>query len=129
MKIRIISKFKIENKFTKEAMKEYEKRLGPYCKIEFKQSKDPAKEISEKSYVIKIDPNGESLASEEFAGKIDKMRSTSDIIILIGETENVNIDYKISISKMDFPLDSIVVILYEQIYRSFRILTNSPYHK
>lgn len=129
MKIRIISTLKIENKFTIEAMKEYKKRLGPYCKIEFKQSKNPANEIFEKSYVIKIDSKGDSFTSEEFASKIDKMRSNSDIVILLNETENVNIDYKLSISKMDFPLDIMLVILHEQIYRAFRIITNSPYHK
>ena len=159
MNITIICVGKIKEKYLTDAIKEYSKRLSKYCKLNIievadektdenasdnlneivkdKEGERILKNIKDHSYIITLEIGGKMLSSEELAGKIDEitMFENSNITFIIGGSlglskniSNIS-NYKLSFSKMTFPHQLMRVILLEQIYRSFRILKNEPYHK
>ena len=159
MKITICCVGKIKEKFYSQAIEEYSKRLSKYCKLEIKEAADEKtpdsasdtvnrmikeKEgdrlvsfIKDDSYVIALAIDGKMLDSVELSEKIDNLMlsGNSDIVFVIGGSLGLDkrvldrADYKLSFSKMTFPHQLMRVILLEQIYRSFRIMKNEPYHK
>lgn len=159
MKITIITVGKIKEKYLKDAIAEYSKRLSKYCKLEIievadEKTPDNASEVVEDSirskeaerilkyvkddaYVITLEINGKQLASEELAEKIEKLgvQGTSHIIFIIGGSIGLGqevlrkSDFALSFSKMTFPHQLMRVILLEQVYRSYRIINGEPYHK
>ena len=159
MKITIISVGKIKEKFFDDAIKEYSKRLSKYCKLNIVEVKDektkenasPTEEdivketegkrildkISDSSKVIALAIEGKELDSVELSKQIENFRisGTSDVTFVIGGSLGLHktvidrADMKLSFSKMTFPHQLMRVILLEQIYRSFRIINNEPYHK
>lgn len=131
MRIKIINTQKVKEKYVMDALEEYAKRLSAYCKIEYIENRNPSKIISNKSYIIKIDTNGEQLSSEGLAKEIKNLgiSGNSDITILLGNANNIQPNYTLAISKMDFDIGILLIIIYEQIYRAFRIINNAPYHK
>lgn len=159
MKITIITVGKIKEKYLKDAIAEYSKRLSKYCKLEIvevadEKTPDNASEVVENAirakeaerilkyvkddaFVITLEINGKQLTSEELADKIDKLgvQGTSHIIFIIGGSIGLGEDvlqksnYALSFSKMTFPHQLMRVILLEQIYRSYRIISGEPYHK
>ena len=159
MKITIISVGKIKEKFFEDAIKEYSKRLSKYCKLNIVEVKDEktkenasqteediVKEtegkrildkISDSSKVIALAIEGKELDSVELAKQIEGFRISgdSDLTFIIGGSLGLHrnvldrADMKLSFSKMTFPHQLMRVILLEQIYRSFRIINNEPYHK
>ncbi|MFC5734339.1 23S rRNA (pseudouridine(1915)-N(3))-methyltransferase RlmH [Cytobacillus gottheilii] len=123
---------KIEKTFL-EGIKEYEKRLSRYCKIKlqhFKNKEQLLKKISDKTYKILISVMGTTVTSEELAEKINQLGITgkSDVTIIIG-ADNLPHDEVLAISPMEMDLGIKTLIMFEQIYRSYRILNNEPYHK
>ena len=156
MNITIICVGKIKEKYLTDAIKEYSKRLSKYCKLNIievadektdenasdnlneivkdKEGERILKNIKDNSYIITLEIGGKMLSSEELAGKIDEitMFENSNITFIIGGSLGLSTNisnYKLSFSKMTFPHQLMRVILLEQIYRSFRILKNEPYHK
>ena len=159
MKITIITVGKIKEKYLKDAIVEYSKRLSKYCKLEIvevadEKTPDNASEVVEDSirakeaerilkyvkddaYIITLEIQGKQLTSEELADKIDKLgvQGTSHIIFIIGgsiglgEAVLKKSNYALSFSRMTFPHQLMRVILLEQIYRSYRIINGEPYHK
>jgi 23S rRNA (pseudouridine1915-N3)-methyltransferase len=131
MKIKIIGEEKIQHKYTKEAIKEYTKRLSKYCKIEHKVTRNIEKETNKKTYIIKIDKDGAKISSEKLANKINDLgiQGYSNITIILNNEFNENIDFYLNISNMDMDTDLLLIIIYEQIYRAYRIINNAPYHK
>lgn len=159
MKITICCVGKIKEKFYSQAIEEYSKRLSKYCKLEIKEAADEKtpdsasdtvnrmikeKEgdrllsfIKDDSYVIALAIDGKMLDSVELSEKIDNLMLSgkSDIVFVIGGSLGLDkrvldrADYKLCFSKMTFPHQLMRVILLEQIYRSFRIMKNEPYHK
>ena len=159
MKITLITVGKIKEKYLKDAIAEYSKRLSRYCKLEFvevadektpdnasatvedairdKEGERILKYIKEDAYVITLEIAGKMLTSEEMAEKIEKLgvQGTSHIIFIIGGSIGLGreilkrSDYALSFSKMTFPHQLMRVILLEQIYRSYRIINHEPYHK
>lgn len=159
MKITLITVGKIKEKYLKDAIAEYSKRLSRYCKlkiVEVADEKTPdnasdtvedairdkegeriLKYIKEDAYVITLEIAGKMLTSEEMAEKIEKLgvQGTSHIIFIIGGSIGLGreilkrSDYALSFSKMTFPHQLMRVILLEQIYRSYRIMNHEPYHK
>lgn len=133
MNINVFIDDKITEKHYKEAIAEYEKRLTKYCKVKLIQAKNIA-EISKKikagSYSILFNPSGSLISSEELASKIDTLgiSGTSDINIIYSE-ENLETEEHLSISNMTFGLGLTTVVLFEQIYRAYRIINNHAYHK
>ena len=159
MKITVITVGKIKEKYLKDAIAEYSKRLSKYCKLEIvevadEKTPDNASEVVEDSirskeaerilkyvkddaYVITLEIGGKQLSSEELADKINKLgiQGTSHIIFIIGGSIGLGKEvlakssYALSFSKMTFPHQLMRVILLEQVYRSYRIISNEPYHK
>lgn len=159
MKITLITVGKIKEKFYTDAIAEYSKRLGRYCKLEIiqvadektpdKASETEERQIKEKegerilaqikdgAYVIALAIDGEALSSEQLAKKIDQLGigGQSQIVWVIGGSLGLSdavlkrADHHLSFSKMTFPHQLMRVILLEQIYRSYRIIAGEPYHK
>lgn len=159
MKITLITVGKIKEKYLKDALAEYSKRLSKYCKLEIvevadektpdnasetvenairaKEAERILKHVKDDAYVITLEIQGKQLTSEEMADKIEKLgvQGTSHIIFIIGGSIGLGeevlkkSDYALSFSKMTFPHQLMRVILLEQIYRSYRIISNEPYHK
>ena len=159
MKITLITVGKIKEKYLKDAIAEYSKRLSRYCKLDIlevadektpdnasdtvedairdKEGERILKYIKEDAYVITLEIAGKMLTSEEMAEKIEKLgvQGTSHIIFIIGGSIGLGreilkrSDYALSFSKMTFPHQLMRVILLEQIYRSYRIINHEPYHK
>lgn len=121
------------DKFYMEAIKEYEKRLSRYCKIQLIQIKNQShlsKINQNRTYKILILSKGQQISSEELADKINSLAISgkSDIAFII-DIENAPWDEILSISPMEMDLGLTATILFEQIYRSYRIINNEPYHK
>ena len=159
MKISLITVGKIKEKYLKDAIAEYSKRLSRYCKLEIievtdektpdhasesvedairsKEAERIQKYIKEDAYIITLEIGEKQLTSEELAEKIDKLgiQGVSHIIFIIGGSIGLGrevlskSDYALSFSKMTFPHQLMRVILLEQIYRSYRIINGEPYHK
>ncbi|MCI7149932.1 MAG: 23S rRNA (pseudouridine(1915)-N(3))-methyltransferase RlmH [Bariatricus sp.] len=159
MKITLLTVGKIKEKYLKDAIAEYSKRLSKYCKLEIievadEKTPDNASEVVENvirdkegerllkyvkddTFVITLEIKGKMMTSEELAEKIDTLgiRGVSHIMFIIGGSiglgEDVikRSDFALSFSKMTFPHQLMRVILLEQIYRSYRIIAGEPYHK
>ena len=141
MNITVISVGKLKEKYLKQAIDEYAKRLGRYCKLDIielpdEKTPDNASEkeeliikdkegqlilskIKDNMFVIAMDLNAKQMTSEEFSRFIETQ----------GVMGNSNITFKVCFSKMTFPHQLFRVMLLEQIYRAFRIMKNEPYHK
>ena len=150
MKITVITVGKIKEKYLKDAIAEYSKRLSKYCKLEIVEVADEktpdnasetvenqirAKEgerilkyVKDDAYVVTLEIKGRQVTSEELADKIDTLgiQGTSHITFIIGGSIGLGgevlarSDYALSFSKMTFPHQLMRVILLEQIYRSYR---------
>lgn len=159
MKITVIAVGKIKEKFYRDAVAEYEKRLGRYCKLEIIQVEDektPDKAggalaqqirrkeaerimryIREDACVFTLEIRGREYDSEGFAGELERLatQGISHIQFIIGgslglhEEISKRADRAVSFSRMTFPHQLMRVILLEQIYRSCRIINGEPYHK
>lgn len=159
MQINIISVGKIKKSSLKDSISEYQKMLKPYVDLKIIEVPDePCPEnLSEKdmervkniegekilskikdgSYTVALAIDGKMLDSVELAGKIENLMldGISNINFIIGGSLGLSkevlekANYKLSFSKMTFPHNLMRLILIEQIYRSFRIINNHPYHK
>ncbi len=155
MKIKIIALGKIKEKFLKDGIDEFLKRLTPYTAMEIvelnpveikdNQTEKALLEEGEKilsnikpdSYVITMEILGKQLSSEDFAAKINEITISgiSELVFVIGSscgiapTVSQRANFKLSISKMTFLHQFARLLLVEQIYRAFKILKNETYHK
>ena len=157
MKINIIAVGKIKEKYLKEAIEEYKKRLSKFCSLNIieidecvakvendanikKSIDDESKSIISKiknEYVIALDIDGKEYSTLELSDKINdiKLKGVSEISFIIGgsyglsDTIKKRADLRLSFSKLTFPHQLFRVILLEQIYRVFKIENNEPYHK
>ena len=156
--INIICIGKIKEKFFKDAIDEYSKRLSKYCKlnilelpdekipdktninieneIKSKECDNIIKHIKKDSYIICLDLKGKEFSSEELSKNIENISMQSSQITFIiggslGLTEKVlNMsNQKICFSKMTFPHQLIRVFLLEQLFRSFKISNGETYHR
>ena len=159
MKITLITVGKIKEKYFTDAIAEYAKRLSRYCKLEIievadEKTPDSASEalenqikekegerilskVPDSAYVVALAIEGKQLSSEDLADKMEKwnVNGISHLVFIIGGSLGLTpkvlnrADFKLSFSKMTFPHQLMRVVLFEQIYRSFRIRNNEPYHK
>lgn len=159
MKIDIIAVGKVKEKFYRDAIDEFAKRLSKYCKlqvIEVADEKTPdgaseaveeqikekeaeriLKNVKEDAFVFTLEILGKKYDSVEFANRINSLgiQGKSHIQFIIGGSLGLHSsvskrsDAKISFSDMTFPHQLMRVILLEQIYRGFRIIAGEPYHK
>jgi len=159
VQIKILAVGRIKEKYLMSGIKEYQKRLSRYAKVALKEVPEESapenlsasekelvrkKEalkmkrfISEGSFVIALDRQGEMFSSEELAGFIENLALTgrSQICFLIGGPLGLakdllaSVDLRLSFSRLTFPHRLMQLILLEQLYRSFKIIRGEPYHK
>ncbi len=159
MKLTLVTVGKLKERYLQEAVEEYRKRLGRYCRLELLQLADEktpdgasqAQErqireregarilgaVKDSSYMILLAIRGKELSSEELAARLDRLgvEGISHITFVIGGSLGVSeaverrADFALSISPMTFPHQLMRVILLEQIYRCYRINAGEPYHK
>lgn len=143
--IKIICPGKIKEKYLKEAIDDYIKRIRKYHKISIIEVEDSnmdeesiriLKYIDRKDYVITLEIDGNNIDSREFAHKLDiTFITNSNICFVIGGSDGLSTEvkkrsnYALSFSTMTFPHQLFRVILLEQIYRAFKINNNETYHK
>ena len=159
MKITLICVGKLKEQYLVQGVQEYQKRLSRYCTLEIieladektpdnasealediirkKEGERILKVLKEDSYCIALAINGTMLTSEDLADKIAALgvAGNSHISLIIGGSLGLSDEVlsrandKLSFSKMTFPHQLMRMILLEQIYRSYRIMTHQPYHK
>ena len=150
--IRIIVVGSIKEKYLKEAIEEYKKRISKYSNIEIIELKDEGyveadkakilegkkilKYLNGKDYIITTEIEGCQLSSTEFSDKIEHILiENSNITFIIGGSYGLSEEikalsnYRLSFSKMTLPHQLFRAILLEQIYRAFKIINNESYHK
>jgi len=157
--IHILCVGKIKEKFWKDAINEYSKRLSKYCRldiVEVQDSKIPDKtsiamekqikdeeanriidQLKKDTYIVCLDLNGKEYTSPEFSEKIQKLavEGNSSITFVIGGTLGLGDEIlelakeKICFSKMTFPHQLIRVFLLEQLFRGFKIANGETYHR
>ncbi len=150
--IRIICVGKLKEKYLKDAIEEYSKRLKKYTSIDIIELQDESlydiekiktlegekieKYIQPKDYVITLEIEGIQYTSVDFSKKLENIyQENSNIDFIIGGSYGLsdNIkkrsNLKLSFSKMTFPHQLFRVILLEQIYRAYKITNNEKYHK
>jgi 23S rRNA (pseudouridine1915-N3)-methyltransferase len=159
MNIKIITVGKLKEKYLKDAVNEYSKRLSRYCILDIVEVPDEKapetlsekeevsvkqregasilKHIKDNDYIIALDSRGEMLTSVGLSSYMDNLyiNGKSSISFIIGGSLGLSdevknrADYTLSFSKMTFPHQLMRIILLEQIYRSFKISKGEPYHK
>ncbi len=143
LNVKVICCGTLKEKYLRDAIAEYEKRLSPFCKFSIREIKEDSLDATYnevaafKGYKIALCVEGKQWSSEELAAKIDSLATngTSDIAFIIGGScgiaENIKqmCDFRLSFSKMTFPHQLMRVILLEQIYRAFTIINGKQYHK
>ena len=158
LNINIICVGKLKEKYLKDALNEYIKRLSRYCKltitelpdekipdklnsnleldIKTKESNNIINHIKKDSYIIALDLTGKQFTSEEFSKKIENISmENSNITFIIGGslglTEKILklANQKICFSKMTFPHQLIRIFLLEQLFRAFKISNGETYHR
>lgn len=158
MNIDIITVGKLKEKYLKDAVAEYGKRLSRFAvlniielpdekirdnasqketeQIKNTEGKSILSKIKHDSFVISLCIEGKQLSSEKLSILIaNTMLQSSNITFIIGGSLGLSdevkqrSDYKLSFSEMTFPHQLMRVILLEQIYRSFKIINNESYHK
>ncbi len=158
IKVTLITLGKLKEKYLKDAVDEYKKRLSRYCNLEIveiepvklpekpsdneinqaleKETLEINKRILKDSVVFSLCIEGKELSSTEFAEKIKNFaNSGKGITFIIGSSYGLSpkiktdSDFKLSVSKMTFPHQLFRVMLLEQIYRGFKINEGSAYHK
>lgn len=155
VKIKLIAVGSIKEKYLKDAIEEYKKRLGRFCSLQITEVaetvansdaesdidaalKKDASQINKhiEGYVICMDIEGGQCDSRQFSKKLEKIQQTnSAITFIIGASNGIDSKIKqlanecLSFSKMTFPHQLMRVIFLEQLYRAFTILNNIKYHK
>ncbi|MBF1688006.1 MAG: 23S rRNA (pseudouridine(1915)-N(3))-methyltransferase RlmH [Selenomonas sp.] len=158
MKITIVCAGKLKEKYLRDGIAEYEKRLRPYADLRtieiieerMKDRPSPAEkdevlrregerlssQIPQGAYLIVLDVGGEEMSSEKFSAWIDRLMlmGESHIAFLIGGPFGLSdelrqrADLRLSFSQFTLPHQLIRLFLMEQIYRSFKISRHEPYH-
>lgn len=159
MKITIAAVGKLKEKYLKDGIAEYVKRLSRFTEVEFIEVEDEQapenlsaaqesqvkqreaermlKRIKEGSYIILLDLAGKQISSEDFSEKLENimLSGNSHITFIIGGSLGLDqslmnaANFRISFSKMTFPHQLARLILLEQVYRAFKIMKNETYHK
>ena len=149
--ITIITVGKIKEKYIREGIDDYLKRLSKFTKIELIELEDESfdkaktlkkeadkilKKINPKSFIVTLEIDGKELSSVELSELIEKTTIThSNITFIIGGSYGLDDEikklsnYKLSFSKMTFPHQLFRLLFLEQLYRSYKIINNEEYHK
>ena len=158
MKITVLAIGKLKEAYWRAASEEYLKRLGRYVRIQVTELEDlPVPEratagqnaqilekegtsildrISSRDYVVIMDIGGKDLTSEQLSEHIEAWQmSGRDVFIVIGGSLGLSdevrkrADERISMGRMTFPHQLARIMILEQIYRGYKIISGEPYHK
>ncbi len=154
IKINLVCVGNLKEKYLKEAVAEYSKRLTAYCSLTITELQEERlndseaavtkaegvrilNKLSPKDFVVALDICGKQMSSEKFAQFIDDTATNgvSSIAFVIGGSLGLGGDvlrranFRLSFSMMTFPHQLMRVVLLEQVYRGFRIGKGEPYHK
>lgn len=159
MNITILCVGSIKESFFRDAVAEYSKRLSKYIKLDIIEVKDEKtkeklflseeervkdiegmkllSKLKDNTYAIALDISGKKLDSIELSNFISdaEINGKGNIVFIIGGSLGLSrkvldrVQYRLSFSDMTFPHQLMRIILLEQIYRSYRIKNNEPYHK
>lgn len=145
MGITLIVVGKLKERFWKEAVAEYSKRLGAYAKLRIIEIADKGIEyesgeivrVAGDAHLVLLAIEGEQRSSEGIARRLDELMThgTSDIALCIGGSDGVGkavydrADETLSLGKITLPHNLARVVVLEQLYRAFKIMRGEPYHK
>lgn len=157
--IRVIGCGRIKEKWMRDGLAEYAKRIGAYDKLEVlevadekapesnsdaenemvkvKEGRKILKLIREDEFVILLDLAGKTMDSEKLSAFVEELyvKGRSRIVFVIGGSLGVSkelidrADFRWKLSDNTFPHQLCRIIVLEQIYRAFRIMHHEPYHK
>lgn len=158
-KIMIIVVGKLKEKYLKDGILEYAKRLSRFCELQIvevddeqaaeslsiaqeeqvrkKEAEKILRKYKDGSFLIILDVKGERLDSEGFAAKLQSffVSGVSHITFVIGGSLGLDSSLvkqaglRLSLSDMTFPHQLTRLILLEQVYRAFKIINGETYHK
>lgn len=159
MRVTVIAVGKLKEKYWRDAVTEYAKRLSAYCRLEIIEVPDQgfagnlaaaeedkikvtewervSRRLRGDTYLVALDVRGEQVSSEELSARIDRLAVSgrSDFAFIIGGALGLprealeQANWRLSFSRMTFPHQLMRVILLEQLYRAFKINRGEPYHK
>jgi 23S rRNA (pseudouridine1915-N3)-methyltransferase len=159
MKIKIITVGKLKEKYLKDGIAEYSKRITKFSKIEMievpdekapdqlsdaqveqvknKEGERILSKIKDNEFLITLEIKGKMITSEELAKQIStwQVNGKSTLVFVIGGSNGLSkavldrSNYALSFSKMTFPHQLMKLVMLEQIYRAFKINNNESYHK
>lgn len=159
MKVTVIAVGKLKEKYLKDGIAEYSKRLSRFCDLEVIEVEDeeapenlsPAgeakvksreaerilKKVKEGTFLIALDIIGRKMSSEGLADRLKDcfVSGSSNICFVIGGSLGLDdsllksANLRMSMSDMTFPHQLVRLVLLEQIYRAFKIINGEPYHK
>lgn len=139
LKVTVYAIGTLKEKYLRDAIAEYEKRLSAFCVFDIRECPDrkPLPPLPPKAYKIALCVEGKLMSSEKLASEIEELptRGVSEIVFVIGgengleESVKAECNLRLSFSPMTFPHQLMRVILCEQIYRAFTIINHGKYHK
>lgn len=159
MRFLVISVGKVREPYLNTGVKDFLTRLRPYVSVDYTEGleqKTPpnpspaqiddvlAKEgqrvlscLKEGDYLVILDSRGRSITSEALAGRIEDLMNhgQSRVVFVIGGSHGLTpqllkrADLVLAFSPLTFPHQLAVLMLLEQLYRSFKIIRGEPYHK
>lgn len=157
--VRLIAPGELKESYLRDAVAEYEKRLGAYCRVErvaIKEVRLPERpgegeirqaleaeadkileKIPPRSYAIALCIEGKMLSSEALAERVKQitLEGYSELCLIIGSSHGLSdrvksaCQMRLSISPMTFPHQLMRVMLYEILYRTMNIIAGGKYHK
>jgi 23S rRNA (pseudouridine1915-N3)-methyltransferase len=159
MNITVVAVGKLKEKYLREGINEYSKRLSAYCKLQVvevadekapevlsevemeqvkrKEGERILAQLKPDQYVIALAIEGQMWSSEKLASELDRLATygKSQVAFVIGGSLGLSpevlkrADVLLSFSKMTFPHQLVRLILLEQVYRAYRINRGEAYHK
>ena len=158
MTISIVCVGKLKEKYLRDAVSEYEKRLSRYATVKILEAEDERTDVKSEAealkvkevegqrilkllpkdcYVVALDLKGKQMTSEQLSDNTRRWMELggSNVAYIIGGSLGLSPEVyaranaKLSFSKMTFPHRIARLLLLEQIYRGFKILRNEAYHK
>ena len=159
MKIKIVTVGKLKEKYLKDGIAEYTKRISRFAKLEMieltdEKTPDKASElenqkiletegerilskVGERDFVVVLAIEGKTLSSEELSKQLEQasIKGYSTLTFIIGGSLGLapvvknRANLSVSFGRLTLPHQLMRLVLVEQIYRAFTILQGSPYHK
>ncbi|MBI4144856.1 23S rRNA (pseudouridine(1915)-N(3))-methyltransferase RlmH [Candidatus Woesearchaeota archaeon] len=144
MKLDIICVGKLKEKFTREWIEEYLKRLTKYCRIDVSEIKESTearegeellKRVRDDDFVVVLDAHGKQFTSEQFANLLKEKTLERHVVFIVGGHTGLAMpvikraNTILSFGEMTFTHQIARLLLLEQVYRAFTIIKGEPYHK